>query len=75
MPPITGGHKYRDLVLQVGDFDARLTTSFCKKIIVVKSKEVKTRCNLAESSKEGFGSKEADLPVMMNVQVSGRGLF
>jgi hypothetical protein len=28
-----------------------------KKIIVVKSKEVKTGSNLAESSKEGYGSK------------------
>jgi hypothetical protein len=24
--PVTGGHKYRDLVLQVGESDARLTT-------------------------------------------------
>jgi hypothetical protein len=28
-----------------------------KQIIVAKSKEVKTGCNLAESSKEGYGSK------------------
>jgi hypothetical protein len=30
----------------------------CKKITVPKSKEVKARCNLAESSKEGCGSKK-----------------
>jgi hypothetical protein len=28
-----------------------------KQIIVMKFKEVKTRCNLTESSKEGYGSK------------------
>jgi hypothetical protein len=39
--------------------DARLTTLLCKKIIVAKSKEVKTRSNLAESSKEGHDSKRA----------------
>jgi hypothetical protein len=31
-----------------------------------KFKEVKTGCNLAESSKEGYGSKRAVLPMMMN---------
>jgi hypothetical protein len=31
----------------------------------VKFKEVKTGCNLAESSKEGCGSKRAVLPMMM----------
>jgi hypothetical protein len=48
--------------------DARLTTLLCeKKIIVAKSKEVKTGSNLSESSKEGYGSKTAVLPevVMM----------
>jgi SRSO17 transposase len=44
------------------------------KIIIVKSKEVKTRwsrqhsrewTNLAESSKESYGSKSSVLPVMM----------
>jgi hypothetical protein len=39
--------------------DTRLTTLICKKI-VTKSKEVKTRFNLAESSKEGYGSKWAN---------------
>jgi hypothetical protein len=40
-------------------------TLLCKKITVVKSKEVKTRHNLAESSKVGYGSKRAVLPMMM----------
>jgi hypothetical protein len=34
------------------DLDPRLTTLFCKTITVTKSKEVKTRCILAEISKE-----------------------
>jgi hypothetical protein len=34
------------------------------KIIVAKSKEVKTGCNLAEF-KEGYGSRRAVLPMMM----------
>jgi hypothetical protein len=37
---------------------------FCKGI-VAKSKEMKTGCNLAESSKEGYGSKRAVLPMMI----------
>jgi hypothetical protein len=46
--------------------DARLATLLCKrKITVAKSKEVKTGSNLAESSKEGYGSKRAVLPMMM----------
>jgi hypothetical protein len=45
--------------------DARLPTLFCKRIIVAKSKEVKTGCNLAEFSKEGYGSKRAVLPITM----------
>jgi hypothetical protein len=36
-----------------------------KKIIVAKSKEVKTGSNLAESSKESYDSRRAVLPVMM----------
>jgi hypothetical protein len=37
-------HNYRDLVLQGGGLDTRLTTLICKKIIIIaKSKEVKTR--------------------------------
>jgi hypothetical protein len=43
----------------------RLTTLLCKKIIVAKSKEVKPGCNLAESSKEGYGSKRAVFSMMM----------
>jgi hypothetical protein len=34
------------------------------KVIVTKSKEGKIGCNLAESSKEGCGSKMAVLPMM-----------
>jgi hypothetical protein len=41
-------------------------TVLCKKkTIVMKPKEVKTGLNLAESSKEGYGSKRAVLPLMM----------
>jgi hypothetical protein len=36
-----------------------------KKIIAAKSKEVKSGCNLVESSKEGYGSKRAILPTTM----------
>jgi hypothetical protein len=45
--------------------DARLVNLLCKRITVAKSKEVKTGCNLAESSKEACGSKMAVLPVMV----------
>jgi hypothetical protein len=45
--------------------EARLTTLLIKKIIVTNSKEVKTGCNLAESSKEGYGSKRAVLPMII----------
>jgi hypothetical protein len=38
-----------------------------KKLIVAKSKEVKTRPNLAESSKEGYGSERVVLPMMMTI--------
>jgi hypothetical protein len=40
--------------------DARLTTLLCKKIIVAKSKEVKTGCNTADSCKEGLFASEDD---------------
>jgi hypothetical protein len=30
---------------------------------------VKTRCNLAESSKEGYGSKRAVLPMVMVMMI------
>jgi hypothetical protein len=39
--------------------DARLMILLCRKITGAKSKEVKTGCNLAESSKEGYGLKRA----------------
>jgi hypothetical protein len=45
--------------------DARLWIE----IIVAKSKEVKTGCNLAESSTEDCGSKTAVLPMMMNLNI------
>jgi hypothetical protein len=47
--------------------DAKLTTLLCEKgkITVPKCKEVKTGCSLAESSKEGCGSKRVALPVMI----------
>jgi hypothetical protein len=38
---------------------------FCKKIIIAKSKDVKTGSNLAGSSKEGYGSKRGVLSMMM----------
>jgi hypothetical protein len=44
---------------------ARLRTLLCKKITVPKSKGVTTGCNVTESSKEGYGSKRAVLPMMM----------
>jgi hypothetical protein len=45
--------------------EAKLTNLLCRKIIVTKSKEVKTRSNLAESSKEGYGSESAVLLLMI----------
>jgi hypothetical protein len=52
-------------------------TFLCNKIIVAKSKEFKTGCNLAESSQEGYGSKMTVLPIlMMNTGASrSRGLI
>jgi hypothetical protein len=47
--------------------EARLTSLLCKKINVAKSKEVKTGLNLAESSKEGYGSKRALFPMIMTM--------
>jgi hypothetical protein len=44
--------------------DATLTTLLCKKI-VMKFKEAKTGCKLAESSKKGFGSKRAVLSMII----------
>jgi hypothetical protein len=45
--------------------DARLTTFLSKTIAAVKSKEVKTGCNLAGSSNEGYDSKRNVLSMMM----------
>jgi hypothetical protein len=42
-----------------------VTTLLYKKITVAKSKEMKTWSNLAGSSKKGYGSKRAVLPIMM----------
>jgi hypothetical protein len=53
-----GGCKAADLALQ--------------KILIAKSKEVKTGCNLAETSKEGCGSKLADLPMTMMMMMMNR---
>jgi hypothetical protein len=44
--------------------DARLTTLLCKNI-VTKSEEVKPGYDLAESSKESYGSRSSVLPMMM----------
>jgi hypothetical protein len=53
--------------------DSRLMTLPCKEIIVAKFKEVKTGCNLAKSSKEGYGSKRAVLPIMMIKRITCKG--
>jgi hypothetical protein len=55
------------MVLQVGGLDAKLRTMLCKNIIVTKSKEVKTGLYLAVSSKEGYGSKRALLPMIIYI--------
>jgi hypothetical protein len=49
---------------------ARLKTLLCKKVIVAESKEVKTECNLEESSKEGCSSKRVIFPMMMMIDDS-----
>jgi hypothetical protein len=51
--------------------DARLTTLLCQKIIFAKTKEVKTGSNLAESSKEGYGSKTAVLTTTVMINLRG----
>jgi hypothetical protein len=40
-----------------------------KEITVAKSKEVKTGCNLAESCREGYGSKRTVLLMMVMIFV------
>jgi hypothetical protein len=47
--------------------DTRLTTLLCKNNDCAKWKEAKTGSNLAESYKQGYGSKSALLPMMMNI--------
>jgi hypothetical protein len=42
-----------------------------KKIIVAKSKEVKTGLNLTEYSKGSYGSKRALLPMMITLPCTG----
>jgi hypothetical protein len=56
---ITGSPRYSVPGLPDWGLDTRLTTLLCKKTTVAKSKEVESGCNLAESSKEGYGSKMA----------------
>jgi hypothetical protein len=55
--------------------DAGLTTLLRKKITVAKSKEMETGCSLAESSKEGCGSKRAVLPMMMMMMIFCGGIY
>jgi hypothetical protein len=59
---VTGGRKYRDLVLQIGGWTKKTDKLPLLKEIVAKSEEVKTVSNLAEYSKESYGSKTAILP-------------
>jgi hypothetical protein len=49
--------------------DAGLATLLCKRIIIVRSKEVKPESNLAEPSKKVYGSKMAVLPMMMTMMM------
>jgi hypothetical protein len=45
-------HQLQAYFMQPTDYnDKRLMTLLCKKITAMKSKEMKTRCNLAESFK------------------------
>jgi hypothetical protein len=52
--------------------DARLTSLPRKKITVAKSKEEKTESNLAEYSKEDYGSERAILPMLMMISKKAR---
>jgi hypothetical protein len=54
-----------------------VTTYYAKKITAGKSREVKPGRNQAESSKKGYGSKRAVLPVMMMIIfiIGGNRLF
>jgi hypothetical protein len=62
--PITGGHKYRDLVPGLG-VGSKVKKSYCCEIRVSENLMVKFKANLAESSNEGYGSKGAVLPIMI----------
>jgi hypothetical protein len=57
--PVPGGYEYRDVLLQVG--------AGCKADHFAKSEEMKTGCNVAESSQENSGSKTALLPMLMKL--------
>jgi hypothetical protein len=73
--PVTGGHKYRDLVLQVGGWTQGWRPCSAKKNIVAKSGEVQTRWSnsridkTGRSSKEGCGSKRAVSPMMTTMMM------
>jgi hypothetical protein len=64
-PPCQWGPKIQGPGTSGWGLNTRLMTLLCKKITVVQSKEVKTRCNLAESFMEDYGSKCALLTMMM----------
>jgi hypothetical protein len=63
--PVTGGTYIQGADPPGLGLDARPTTLLCKRSIVAKSKEMKTGCNLADFSKQSYGSRNAVLPVMM----------
>jgi hypothetical protein len=46
-------------------FDERLTTLLCKNILLLNKNKLNRMINLAESSKEGYDSKRAVLPMMI----------
>jgi hypothetical protein len=46
-------------------FNARMMILLCKKITVMRSKEVKTICNLTEYSKDVSGAKRFVLPILL----------
>jgi hypothetical protein len=59
------GNRTQDLWICSQTLTTRQQRRSCKEIIAAKSKEVKTGCNLAESSKEGYGSERAVLLMMV----------
>jgi hypothetical protein len=64
---VTGRHTYKRPGLPGCGLDARLKTLLCKNYHC-KIKKSKTGCNLAESSKESYGSKRDVLPMMMMIK-------